>query len=310
VSRPRLDGTRFALAGPGRVGASLARWLAAHGAQPVAFAGRPGSQAAARLALELGGRAVTTGELTSADADLLLLALPDGVLGAAAADLACRAQAAVALHTAGALSFEILAPLAAAGVATGGWHPLRAFPEASRDPADARGVFFALDGAPPALAAGRRLAEALGGESAPVPASARPLYHFAATLAAGGVTTLLACAADLASRLGLPDAVRAGYAELARGALAAAAAAADPADAITGPAARGDAATIERHLEALERAAPDLLPLALEVARATLAQRARREPPDAERRALSAGLERAELLDRPKVRVLTSLRKP
>jgi len=310
VSRPRLDGTRFALAGPGRVGTSLARWLAARGARPIAIAGRPGSRAAARLAAELGGRAVTIGKLTSADADLLLLALPDAVLSAAAADLAHRAQAAIVLHTAGALSFEVLAPLAAAGTATGGWHPLRAFPEASSDPADAHGVFFALDGAPAALEAGRRFAEALGAESGPVPASARPLYHFAATLAAGGVTTLLACATDLACRLGLPDAARAGYAELARGALAAAAAAADPADAITGPAARGDVATIERHLEALERAAPDLVALALEVARATLAQRARREPPNDGRRALAERLERAELLDRPKVRVLTSLRKP
>ncbi|HEY4572546.1 MAG TPA: DUF2520 domain-containing protein, partial [Thermoanaerobaculia bacterium] len=95
---------------------------------------------------------------------------------------------------------------------------------------------------------------------------ARPLYHFAATLAAGGVTTLLAAAAEIAGTLGLPEEVTRGYLELARGALAGAARALDEGRplgaAITGPAARGDQATLEGHFEALRALAPEKLALA------------------------------------------------
>ena len=50
-------------------------------------------------------------------------------------------------------------------------------------------MFFAVDGDPEARALAGRLAAAWGGTAAEVPAEARPLYHFAATLAAGGVVT-------------------------------------------------------------------------------------------------------------------------
>ena len=88
-----------------------------------------------------------------------------------------------------------------------------------------------------------------------MPPEARPLYHFAATLAAGGVVTLLAAAAEIAGGLGLPEEVTRGYLELARGALAAAAHTLDEgrplATAITGPVARDDRETLRRHLAAL-----------------------------------------------------------
>lgn len=303
---PPLAGLRFALVGPGRVGASLAVWATAAGARAVAIAGRPGSPAAARLAIRLEARAVELDALDSSGCDLLLLALPDAELGAAAGRLAVRAQAAVALHTAGALGVSVLAPIAAAGSAVGSVHPLRAFPALEPDPDGARGTFFALDGDPAAVALGARLATAFGASSGTVPEPARLLYHFAATLAAGGLATLVAAAFDLAERAGVPAAARMGYAALARGALEAALAAEDPADAITGPAARGDIATLDGHLEALATTAPELLPLAVALARETLRQRARRTPPGPAQEALAERLARPDLLDRARDRVLTS----
>ncbi len=307
---PPLDGFVFALAGPGRVGASLAHWAVAAGARLRAVAGRPGSDRAVALARELDARAVALESLASSDCDLLLVALPDADLAAAAATLAARRQAPVALHVAGALGASVLAPLRAAGGAVGSLHPLRAFAAVEPDPAAARGVFFAIDGDPAALALARRLATALGGVAGEVPESVRPLYHFAATLVAGGATTLVAAALDLAARAGVPAAARDGYAELARGALEAALAATDPADAITGPAARGDLATWERQVAALAAAAPELVPLAVALGRETLRQRARRAPLGPAQKALAEWLESSELLDHPRDRVLTSRQKP
>jgi predicted short-subunit dehydrogenase-like oxidoreductase (DUF2520 family) len=273
VPAPPLADLAVSLVGPGRVGESLAAWLAAAGARIVERAGRK-----------------DLGRLSTAGEDLLLLAVPDAALPEVAAALAARLQARVVLHTAGGLSAAALAPLAGGGSVVGTFHPLKAFPRPLLDPAEARGVFFALDGDPEAIALGRRLAAALGGEAAEVPAAARPLYHFAATLAAGGVTTLLAAAAEFALRLGLPPAVARGYGELARGAVAQALAAGDAASALTGPAARGDLETVERHLDELARLAPEKLPLALELAKETLRQRARREPPTDAQRRLAAAL--------------------
>ena len=273
TERP-LAGLSMALVGPGRVGSSLASWAVAAGARVDAVAGRT-AEGAAAVAAELGAEAVAGPELDSSGADLVLIAVPDPALGGVARDLARRRQAAVGLHTAGSRGASALAPLRTAGAAVGSLHPLKAFPRSLPDPAEARGTLFAVDGDPAALRAAGRLAAAFGGSVAEVPEDLRPLYHLAASVAAGGVVTLVASAADLARSLGLSDTVARGYLDLARGALAAAhrqvgapharstgrdpdgrqrttAAAETLAGAITGPVARGDTDLVTRQLESLE----------------------------------------------------------
>ncbi|HEX7183391.1 MAG TPA: DUF2520 domain-containing protein [Thermoanaerobaculia bacterium] len=236
--------------------------------------------------------------MTTAGQDLLLIAIADSAVAEVAAALAERPQAAVVLHTSGSLDASALAPLHAGGSAVGSLHPLKAFPHPLPDLGQARGVFFAVDGDPPAKALAFRLAAAWEGVAAEVPPEARSLYHFAATLAAGGVVTLLALAQEIASRLGLPDTVMGGYLELCRGAVAAAAEAhesgAPLGSALTGPAARGDRATVERHLEGLRALAPEKLPLVLALARETLRQREIAGSLSPEQRELLARLESLE----------------
>ena len=272
-----LSGLAFSLAGPGRVGTSLAAWLEAAGARRIATAGRNG-----------------IADLSTAGQDLLLISVPDPVLRAVAAGLAGRPQAAVALHTSGSLDASALAPIREAGSAVGSLHPLKAFPRPLPDPAEAKGVFFAVDGDPEASALAHRIAAAWGGTSAEVSPEVRPLYHFAATLSAGGAVTVLALAEDLARRLGLPEAAIRGYLELCRGAVAQAVATGTPAAVLTGPAARGDRATVAGHLEALRELAPDRLPLVRELARETLRQRERLGGLTADQRELAAYLENFE----------------
>jgi predicted short-subunit dehydrogenase-like oxidoreductase (DUF2520 family) len=274
-----LAGLRFSVLGPGKVGRSLAAWMQAAGAELVRMAGRGG--------------------LSTAGEDLLLVAVPDGELEGAAAALAARPQARVALHTAGALDAAALAALAAGGTAVGSLHPLKAFPTVLPAVEEARGVCFAVDGDPEAAALAGRLAAAWGGTAVEVPAAARPLYHLAATLAAGGVVTLLAAAVELAAALGLPPAVARGYFALARGALARAEAAevaregdspGGAAAAITGPVARGDLEQVGRALAALAVVDPGKVPLVIALARETLHQRGLVAPLTAAQRALLSRL--------------------
>lgn len=266
----------FSLVGPGRVGRSLAGWLEASGARGI---------------FRVGKRDLAS--LSTAGQDLLLIAVPDPVLQEVAAVLARRPQATVILHTSGSLDASALDPVRERGSSVGSLHPLKAFPRPLEELEQAKGVFFALDGDSPAQVFAQRLVTAWGGTSAEVAPDARALYHFAATLAAGGVVTLLAVGEDLARRLGLPEAVVHGYLELCRGAVARAFETGSPVTALTGPAARGDLTTVARHLDSLRQLAPEKLPLAVLLARETLRQREREEPLTKEQQELLKFLEQA-----------------
>ena len=318
---PALEGITFALAGAGKVGRSLAPWTVARGARLVAVGVHRRRGPAEELAAAC-GEAQGTGvdlvpmaELSTVACDLLLMAVADPALDEVVAGLAPGFEAAhgvksaekgprpaVVLHVAGSRGASALAPLAAAdgGGASphlGTLHPLKAFPHALPDPAEARGVMFAIDGDPEAVALAERLALAWGAVPRRVPEEDRDLYHLGATLAAGGVVTMRAAAERVARAAGLPREVLDGYLALARGALAEAGKELDGegtfATAITGPAARGDGATVERQLAALVEMSPELADLAARVAREALAARTEagaEETPG--HRALAQALER------------------
>jgi predicted short-subunit dehydrogenase-like oxidoreductase (DUF2520 family) len=287
-----LAGLRFALAGPGRVGGSLAAWIAGAGGRLLRVAGRRPGPAAA-LAAELGGEAVDLGALASPEADLLLVAVPDDALAPVARELALRPQAAVVLHTCGSRGASALAPLAAAG----SFHPLAVF--AGRLSHPPPGLLCAIDGAAAARRLAARLASAFGAEACAVEEEQREAYHLAAVLGAGGLVTLLALAAEVAREAGLPATVRRGYGALSRGALEAALAAPDPIDALTGPWPRGDRGTVERHLALLERGGSGAGATVAGLVRVALRLAAARGPLSPEAKALGRALESAGFLDRP-----------
>ena len=115
-------------------------------------------------------------------------------------------------------SAEALAALRPARTSVGSLHPLWAF--AGPLPEPPPNLVFGVDGDPEALAVARRLASAFGAAAARIPAEHRLLYHLCATFAAGGTATVVATAADLARRLGLPVELGEGWRALATGAIA------------------------------------------------------------------------------------------
>jgi predicted short-subunit dehydrogenase-like oxidoreductase (DUF2520 family) len=280
----------FSLVGPGRVGTSLACWLAELGGSLVDVAGRS-DKTARGLATRLGGNAAEVENLKSENEDLLLIAVSDSALAGVAATLARHPQAKVALHTSGHQSAEILQPLRQQGTAIGTLHPLKAFPHILPASSAAGGSVFAVDGDAEAQQMARSLVAAWSGEAVEIPAASRPLYHLAASLAAGGVVTLLATACDLARSTGLPEAVSRGYLELARGALDQTQGSADPAAAITGPVARGDLETLETQLDRLQEADPERAALVAALAQETLRHRRRRGELDSTHEALESFLD-------------------
>ena len=110
------------------------------------------------------------------------------------------------VHTSGLLGAEALAPAMAAGTQVGSFHPLVAFADLERAVAALHGATIAIEGddqlARPARPDGR------GDRGRPVRLApgAKPAYHAAAVLAAGGFVALLDAIAELGRVAGLDEA--------------------------------------------------------------------------------------------------------
>ena len=97
-------------------------------------------------------KAVTFGEFQR-HATRVLIAVPDDAIGDVAGILAAAGMhRGIALHTSGARGPEVLAALAAAGVACGTLHPLQTVANPPEGVRVLPGVAFAIDGAPEAAA--------------------------------------------------------------------------------------------------------------------------------------------------------------
>jgi predicted short-subunit dehydrogenase-like oxidoreductase (DUF2520 family) len=189
------------------------------------------------------------------DAEAALLCVPD-----AAIEESCEAIAGCELrfvgHTSGAIGLDALDAASRAGAATFGLHPLQTITDANPE---LIGSACAIGGSSPeALALAHGLAQRLGMRSFEVPEEQRAAYHAAAVIASNFLVALEESAAGLLGRTGAADAREL----LAPLVVRSAANWADHgAEALTGPIARGDETTVERHLEAIEAEMPELLDL-------------------------------------------------
>ena len=187
----------------------------------------------------------------------ILLCVPDAEIEAAAATVAGAAP--FVGHTSGATPLSALAPAARAGAQTFGLHPLQTFAGDAGSP-DLAGVGAAVAGSTPdALEVAEYLARRLGMRPFVISDEERAAYHAAASMASNFLVTLEAAAERVAGGAGLePHEARALLLPLVRrtvenwGALG-------PEEALTGPVARGDEATVEAQRSAVAETAPELL---------------------------------------------------
>jgi len=191
--------------------------------------------------IDMRGRGVVIDD-AAADVDLVLIATPDSVVADVAA--AIRPGRAVVAHVAGSLGLDVLAPHERRAAL----HPLMSLPDAEIGADRLKGGWFAVAGDPMVA----DLAAALGGRTFEIAEDDRALYHAAASVASNHLVALLGHAQRLGAAAGVPAeallALALGSAENA-GVLG-------PGAALTGPAARGDEATLAAHRDAIGRRAP------------------------------------------------------
>ena len=178
------------------------------------------------------------GACAAGDHDMVLLCVPDPSVAPLAARLAVRSSVVVA-HCAGSLGLDVLAPHPRVASV----HPLVALADRASGSQRLRGAWFGIAGDPVV----ERLVAALGGRAVRVADEDRATYHAAAVVASNHLVALMGQVQRLAESVDVPLEA---YLDLAVGALANVVAT-DPATALTGPVARGDWATVQRHLDAL-----------------------------------------------------------
>ena len=246
--------------GAGRLGTALAVALVSRGYAVEAVVTRRLSQARiARELLPASVLALSGVQLASVPPSrLIVIATPDDVIGEVAAKLA-RVQKGMSrgrtvLHTSGALSSAVLRPLGDIGFLLGSMHPLVSVSDAVSGSARLPGAFFCLEGDDVAVRTARRIVRDLDGHSFSIAAADKALYHTAAVMASGHLTALFDIALEMLARCGLsPRRAREILLPLVKSAVANLASQ-EPALALTGTFARGDVATVQRHLAALSAA--------------------------------------------------------
>lgn len=255
---------RVFVIGAGRVGRGLALALK-RAAGAAGAAGATGTSSAVEV-IGVHARTPRPGATSAGaypgrmgDASVVLVAVPDGAVDEVLRSLlpgrlargARLEHGTVVLHTAGSPAPQAFDELRAAGLWCGVFHPLVPFATPERGAEQLRDGWIGVEGDPSAVAAGRRLAAAVGARTVTIPAGARALYHAAAVLASNFPVVLAALAARTLAGAGV-DAQTAEQVvqQLMLGA-AQNLAAGPPAAVLTGPVARGDLGTVEAHREAL-----------------------------------------------------------
>lgn len=210
----------------------------------------------------------------ASNAELLLLSVPDAELAGLVAGLATTGAVkpgTIVVHTSGANGIGVLAPLTGLGCIPLAIHPAMTFTGSDEDIARLSGACFGITAADEVgYAVAQSLVLEIGGEPFGVREDARALYHAALAHAGNHVITVLLDAVEaLRSALrgeellgqevvgdapgGIAERV---IAPLARASLENALQRGQAA--LTGPVARGDAAAVAGHLEALSAVKPEL----------------------------------------------------
>ncbi len=184
-------------------------------------------------------------------AELVLLAVPDDVLGELVAGIAEAGHfqpGQLVIHTSGRYGTGVLAPAEQAGVIGLAVHPAMTFSGMSMDLQRLHTSAFAVTANDEVLPVAQALAVEMGGEPVVVEEQHRGAYHAALAHASNHLNILTAQSAEVLERIGIEDPSRV-LGPLMQASLDNALASGTAA--LTGPVARGDTGTVRQHLREL-----------------------------------------------------------
>lgn len=250
MRHPTID-----IVGPGNLGSALAVTLRETGYSVGAIAvrsGRKDTKQARALARSVSAKLVQLGKQRLAS-DIVWLSVPDDNIAAVAAALAKSGdwKGKIVFHSSGALTSDELAPLRVKGARVASVHPMMTFLRG--EVPQMAGVAFALEGDIAAVRKAKSIVKKIGGIPFVIDKGNKVLYHAFGSFGSPLVIALMASMEQVALAAGirrqdirniiLPLLKRTWANYLVHGAGAA----------FTGPLARGDVATVRKHLLELKK---------------------------------------------------------
>jgi len=267
--------TDIAIIGPGKVGTTLGLLAARAGLRVAAVGARRADQARDAADLIGGGCLPCTPAEAAGAAPTVLLTVSDSAIATACQELAqahALADDASIIHCSGVLASDVLAPARdLCGCSLASMHPLQTFPTVDSAVAAFPGTFVFCEGDEPALARTETLVNAIGGRYVAMATEGKALYHAAACTTSNALAALIDAALAMFEAAGIDRATALQAAAPLLRTTADNIAKMGPARALTGPVARGDAQTLQRHVNALAGADDDVRELYLAAARQTIA---------------------------------------
>jgi len=244
--------------GAGMTGTALACQLWQQGYAIVAVNSRSASSANRLASVVENCTVYATAQEVADRARAVFITTPDDVIAAIAANLTWRKGQAV-IHCSGVHSIDILEPARMYGASICCLHPLQTFASLQQAIDNVSGSTFALEGDEPALTIAGDMASAMAGNIIELKAGDKVLYHAAAVTLSNYLVTLMKMAADFWQSFGIPqeEAIKS-LLPLLKGTVNNIERIGIP-GCLTGPIARGDVGTIQKHLDALEKEHPAAL---------------------------------------------------
>lgn len=242
------------IVGCGHVGRVLGRLFARHEAFRVQdVLTRSEASAADALAFVGAGRACA-GSAGLRVADVTLLGVPDDRIAATCAELAASGLLtadSIVFHCSGALSSAALSAASACGAAVASAHPVRSFADAETVAQQFAGTFCGIEGDARALQVLQPALLAIGAQPVALDADAKTLYHAASVFACNYLTTIVDTALRAYAAAGIAPELARQMAQPLMTETLANIFRLGPEQALTGPIARGDLATVARQQAAV-----------------------------------------------------------
>lgn len=236
---------KFAIVGGGRLGSALANALGHRGQEIIAVTHRNDDIAAAVRGAQVVAITITDGRIAWAAR----------TLAGAYSSLSQTERPRYVFHVSGAMTLAPLLPLKELDIGVGSLHPLQTFTAAAKENADIfSGIYCAVAGEDGVLQFLREVAKLLGARTFSVPddEKSRARYHAAACIACNYLVTLTAMAQEIFSPwLDRPRDGLAAILPLVRQTVNNLSHTENAIDVLTGPIARGDTDTADRHRLAL-----------------------------------------------------------
>ncbi len=245
----------ISIIGPGKVGTALGI-LAAHAGLRVVAVGARDIAKAKEAAKKICKDAHACSPTKAASlGKLVLLTVSDDAIAQVCDELAKAGafkQGSAVVHCSGALESEILSSARdKCGCYIGSLHPMQTFPSVEAGVENFPGTYCFCEGDNEAVCMMEKFVAAIGGQFATIQPGIKAIYHAAGVMSCNYITALMAAAIDLAKKAGAEEqAARQSLSMLAKATIENIASV-GPAEALTGPVARGEVATLKRHLEAL-----------------------------------------------------------